>query len=192
MTNIKSTKKFITTSELIDMGFSYYKINQLVKRGDICKINNTTYENLLYDGTENDFYSAEAFVPNGVVCLLSAAKYYELTNYLPDSISVAINRKSKVNTLPEWPDIKIYYFDSVRMLTGVQEINEGDNSFHIFDIEKTVVDIIHYRNKVGIEEMSEILKNYIKRNDRKMDLIHYYAKLLKCEKIVRTYMEVLI
>ena len=26
---------------------------------------------------------------------------------------------------------------------------KGENSFHIFDIEKTVVDIVYYRNKIG-------------------------------------------
>lgn len=41
---------------------------------------------------------------------------------------------------------------------GVQEIRDGENSFYIFDMEKTVVDVIYYRNKVGIEETSEILK----------------------------------
>lgn len=53
------------------------------------------------------------------------------------------------------------------VFTGVQEIRDGGNVFHIFDIEKTVMDIIYYRNKVGIEETSEVLKNILKeRNGR--------------------------
>lgn len=75
---------------------------------------------------------------------------------------------------------------------GVTEIYEGENCFHIFDIEKTVVDIIYYRNKIGIEETSEVLKNYLKRRDRQIDRIYAYAKRLRCEKVVRTYLEVLI
>ena len=41
---------------------------------------------------------------------------------------------------------------------GVKEIHEAENTFHIFDIEKTVVDIIYYRNKIGVGEAAEILK----------------------------------
>ena len=192
MNGLAETKKFITTAELKDMGYSYYKIGKLEKDGILRRINRSTYENLSYKGDENDFFSAEAFVPNGVICLMSAARYYELTNFLPDSVDVAIERKKKVATLPDWPEIKIFYFDSARMDLGVTEVREGDNVFHIFDIEKTVVDIIYYRNKVGIEETSEVLKNYLKRRDRQIDRLYAYAKQLRCEKVVRTYLEVLV
>lgn len=191
MNGLSENKKFITTAELKDMGYSYYKIGKLEKNGLLLRVNRSTYENLSYKGDENDFFSAEAFVPNGVICLMSAARYYELTNFLPDTVDVAIERKRKVVTLPDWPEIKIFYFDPMRMDLGVTEVREGDNVFHIFDIEKTVVDIIYYRNKIGIEETSEVLKNYLKRRDRQIDRLYAYAKRLRCEKAVRTYLEVL-
>ncbi|MDY3251205.1 MAG: hypothetical protein SOX32_12770 [Candidatus Choladocola sp.] len=192
MNAIAENKKFITTAELKDMGYSYYKIGKLEEQGILSRVNRSTYENLTYKGDENDFFSAEAFVPNGVICLMSAARYYELTNFLPDAVDVAIERKKKVNTLPEWPEIRIFYFDTSRMNIGVTEVRDGDNCFHIFDIEKTVVDIIYYRNKIGIEETSEVLRNYLKRRDRQIDRLYAYAKRLRCEKIVRTYLEVLV
>ena len=189
---IVENKKFFTTAELKDMGYSYYKIGKLEEQGILSQVNRSTYENLTYKGDENDFFSAEAFVPNGVICLMSAARYYELTNFLPDAVDVAIERKKKVNTLPEWPEIRIFYFDTSRMDLGVTEVRDGDNCFHIFDIEKTVVDIIYYRNKIGIEETSEVLRNYLKRRDRQIDRLYAYAKRLRCERIVRTYLEVLV
>lgn len=192
MSKIAEDKKFITTTELKKMGYTYYKIDKLEKVGILSRINRSTYENLEYKGDENDFFSAEAYVPNGVICLMSAARYYGLTNFLPDAVDVAIERKKKVNTLPEWPEIRIFYFSQSRMDIGVKKIYEGKNCFHIFDIEKTVVDIIYYRNKIGIEETSEVFKNYLKRRDRQIDRIYAYAKRLRCEKVVRTYLEVLI
>lgn len=192
MSKIAEDKKFLTTTELKNMGYTYYKIDKLEKVGILSRINRSTYENLEYKGDENDFFSAEAYVPNGVICLMSAARYYGLTNFLPDAVDVAIERKKKVNTLPEWPEIRIFYFSQSRMDIGVKKIYEGKNCFHIFDIEKTVVDIIYYRNKIGIEETSEVFKNYLKRRDRQIDRIYAYAKRLRCEKVVRTYLEVLI
>lgn len=192
MGSIKNSKKFITIRELQDMGFTYYKIAKMIREGYLTKVNRSTYENMDYRGEENDYFSAEAFVPNGVICLMSAARYYELTSFLPDAVEVAIHRKSKVSTLPEWPKIKLYYFDQQRMDTGVREICEGDNRFHIFDVEKTVVDIVYYRNKLGIEETKEIIKNYLKRRDRDIERLYAYSKVLRCEKVLRTYLEVLI
>ena len=60
-----------------------------------------------------------------------SARYYELTNFLPDVVDVAIDRKKKVSTLPDWPEIKIFYFDPSRMETGVAQITEGGDSFRI-------------------------------------------------------------
>ena len=192
MNAVMENRKFITIAELKDMGYSYYKVDKLVKEGILQRINRSTYENLSYKGDENDFLTAQAYVPYGVICLMSAARYYGLTSYLPDCIDVAIERKKKANTLPVWPEIKIYYFDPARMETGVNEVNENGNTFHIFDIEKTVADIVYYRNRVGIEETSEVLKNYLKRKDAQIDRLYAYAKRLRCGTLLRTYMEVLL
>ena len=112
---LEVNQKYYTTIELKNMGYSYYKIGQMEENGQLHRINRTTYENLSYKGDENDFINAAAYVPDGVICLMSAARYYELTNFLPDVIDVAIDRKKKVSTLPDWPEIKIFYFDPSRM-----------------------------------------------------------------------------
>ena len=192
MIALEANQKYYTTSELKNMGYSYYKNSQMKENGQLYRINRTTYENLSYKGDENDFINAVAYVPDGMICLISAARYYELTNFLPNVIDVAIDRKKKVSTLHDWPQIKIFYFDHSRMYTGVTEITEGGDSFRIFDIEKTVIDIIYYRNKVGIAETSEVLRSYLKRKDRQIDRLYTYAKMLRCESIVRTYLEVLV
>lgn len=192
MIELEVNQKYYTTCELKNMGYSYYKIGQMEENGQLHRINRSTYENLSYKGDENDFVNAAAYVPNGVICLMSAARYYELTNFLPDVIDVAIDRKKKISTLPDWPQIKIFYFSPSRMDAGVTEITEDGDSFRIFDIEKTVVDIIYYRNKIGIEETSEVLRNYLTRQNRQIDRLYTYAKMLRCETIVRTYLEVLV
>ena len=78
------------------------------------------------------------------------------------------------------------------MDTGVTTITEGGDTFRIFDIEKSFVDVIYYRNKIGIEEASEVLRNYLKEKDRAIDRLYTYAKMLRCEAIVRTYLEALL
>lgn len=78
------------------------------------------------------------------------------------------------------------------MDTGVTTITEGGDTFRIFDIEKSFVDVIYYRNKIGIEEASEVLSNYLKGKDRAIDRLYTYAKMLRCEAIVRTYLEALL
>lgn len=72
--------------------------------------------------------------------------------------------------------------------TALQEI-AAKNEFLIYDVEKTVVDIVFYREKVGIEETREILKNYLYRKDRDLNRLLKYAELMKCDKVLRHYLE---
>ena len=189
---IHDKQKIISMRELKNKGFSQYKVGQLVSAGRIKKLNKRYYENVEYRGEESDFYYIQAYAPKGVICLMSAAVYYQLTTFIPDAVDVAIPRKSKVSTLPDWPQMNVYYYTQERYKMGITTVKEGGNEFRIYDMEKTVVDIVFYREKVGIEETKEILISYLKRKERNINRLLEYAKLLKCEKIIRQYLEVLL
>ena len=189
---VSNEQLIFSIQELKDKGLSYYKINQLVKQGILIKLNKNYYENTNFDGEESDFYYAYAYVPNGVICLLSAAVHYNLSTHRPDAIDIAIPRKARVSTLPEWPEFKIYYFTDERFSVGAEIIEVGKNKFRIYDIEKTVVDIVFYREKMGIEETKEVLSNYLHRKDRNLNKLIRYAEMLKCEDTINKYLEVLV
>ena len=184
--------KFYTTAELKNRSVSYYKLQKLVAAGKLSKLSPRVYENTEYSGEESDFAFAPIFIPNGVVCLLSAAIHYNLTTCRPTEINIAIERTCKPSTLPQWPPIGITYFSKKRFETGKSSASIGNLEFAIYDIEKTVIDIIYYRNKIGIEETREILKNYLSRPDRNLNTLYRYAAQLNCAKILNTYLEVLL
>ena len=94
--------------------------------------------------------------------------------------------------MPDWPQISVFYFPKDRFETGVSVVNEGENQFRIYDMEKTVVDIVSYREKIGIEETKEVLVTYLSRKDRNINRLLRYAELLKCSDIMKTYLEVLV
>ena len=189
---LPNDQMIISIEELKETGFSHYKINQLVEDGTLLKLNKRYYENTKYEGEESEFYYVSAYAPKGVVCLMSAAAYYNLTTYRPDAVDVAIQRKSKISTMPDWPSISLYYYADERFETGIRTVQEGKNQFKIYDIEKTVVDVVFFKEKIGIEETKEILVNYLRRKDRDLNRLLRYAELLKCSDVMKTYLEVLV
>ena len=191
-TVIPSNIHFITVSMLSELGLSYYKINKLVRQGTLVKVSKSMYENKNYTGDESDFTNVSPFAPKGVICMLSAAVYYNLTTYMPDSVDIAIERTMKISTIPEWPPVNVWYFPEKRYTIGVSEVSDSSGTFKIYDIEKTVADIVYYRNKVGIEETKEILRNYLYGESRNLNKLHRYATELGCSKILSTYLEVLV
>ena len=189
---LSDNQMIFSVEELKKAGFSHYKINQMVKEGTLLKLNKRFYENTKYQGEESDFYYVSAYAPKGVVCLMSAAAYYNLTTYRPDAVDVAIQRKSKISTMPDWPTLSVYYYADERFETGIRNVQEGENQFRIYDIEKTVVDIVFFREKIGIEETKEVLINYLRRSDRDLNRLLRYAELLKGSDVLKTYLEVLV
>lgn len=189
---LSENQMIFSIEELKKAGFSHYKINQMVEDGTLLKLNKRFYENTKYQGEESDFYYVFAYAPKGVVCLMSAAAYYNLTTYRLDAVDVAIQRKSKISTMPDWPTLSVYYYADERFETGIRNVQEGKNQFRIYDIEKTVVDIVFFREKIGIEETKEVLINYLRRSDRDLNRLLRYAELLKCSDVLKTYLEVLV
>ena len=192
MNPIPENKKILSITELREDGYSQYKINRLVDEGILTKLNRKFYENMTFTGNDNDFYYAYAYASNGIICLLSAAVYYELSTFRPDAIDVAIPRKSRVSTLPEWPELRLHYFTDDRYSAGIIKVSDGENTFRIYDIEKTVADIVYNRREIGSEDVRIILTNYLERPDRNLNRLIRYAELLKCDDILKTYLEVLV
>ena len=157
-TTIPSNEHFLTIERLGTLGFSHYKIGKLVDEGILVKVSRSMYENTAFDGEESDISIVAAFAPKGIFCMMTAARYYGLTTYLPDAVDIAIERSMKISSLPDWPDINVWYFPQKRYSSGVTESSDNCGQFKIYNIEKTVVDILYYRNKVGIEESSQICR----------------------------------
>ena len=189
---LPADRHFLAVSDLLSAGFSYYKINKLVAEGKLIKLNNKMYENTAYSGEVSDFSVVSAYAPKGILCMMTAVRYYALTTYLPDSVDIAIERNMKISTMPEWPSINIWYFPEKRYNTGIVRIADAVGEYRIYDIEKTVIDILYYRNKVGIEETKEVLRNYLARPDRDLIRLRRYADTLGCKNILGTYLEVLL
>lgn len=181
-----------STTELLEAGGSYYSIRKMVSERKLSRLNKCYYENMHYSGEPNDFFYLKAFVPDGVVCLLTAAVHHGLSTYRPDCIDVAVKNKAKMSSANPAVPIKLHYFSMPRLNLGVQKMELDGNSFLVYDVEKTVVDIVSSRNKVGIEETREILTNYLSRTDRDLNKLCRYADALSCRTTLQNYLDVLL
>ncbi|MBO4920192.1 MAG: hypothetical protein J5365_08580 [Erysipelotrichaceae bacterium] len=185
-------KQYISRDELHDSGYSTYRINRLVDEGKLIAINKNHFENSEYSGEINDHYFVNAVAPKGVICLISAAIYHGMTTSRELQIDVALPRRSRIPESPESPAVQFYLFSEERYKTGIVMVIEGENSFMIYDREKTLCDLLFYRNKLGFEPFAEVLKNYLSSKDRDLNKLMSYAEKLRCGKLMKQYLEVMI
>ena len=65
-------------------------------------------------------------------------------------------------------------------------------TFKIFDVEKTLVDCVKFRNKIGLDIVLEALKMYWRTKKTNMDKLMHYAKLFRVEHVLTPIMETII
>lgn len=66
------------------------------------------------------------------------------------------------------------------------------NDARTYDMERTICDIIRDRNNQDAAVISDALKKYARRSDKDLNRLMKYAELLRVEKVLRNYLEVLL
>ena len=156
--------------------------NQLlyeVEKGAIIRVRRGIYA--LNEGLAKPMVDVERVVPGGVLCMYSAWSYYALTTQIPLSYCIAIERSRKV-VLPEYPPIELFFLSCNVFELGVSEVEIEGFKVKIYDLEKSVCDAVKYRNKIGIDVSSEILRNYLLRKDCDITRLYSYANLMRIGK----------
>jgi predicted transcriptional regulator of viral defense system len=179
----------VKLNEITSQSINKYHLLKLIKTGEAEKLHHGIYK--LSDYHVNDYVEIKKYIPSGIICLYSAWNYYGLTTYIPHEYHIAIERKSKIK-LPDYPPIKLYYWDKSVLLIGKETFEIENNSIDIFDIEKSVCDVVKFKNKVGRDVLNEVLNEYLKRKDKNIEKLIQYAKILRVEKDLKNYLDVLL
>lgn len=173
----------------IDNRAMYDQLLAEVANGNVIRIRNGIYA--LPEEMAKTMIDVEKIVPGGVVCMYSAWAYYELTTKLPPDICIAIEKKRKV-ILPDYPSVALYYWSQSAFELGISEREIEGYKVRIYDLEKSVCDAVKFRNKIGVDISSEILKNYLVRSDRNLTRLSEYAKKMRVANILNGLIDYLI
>jgi len=127
-------------------------------------------------------------VPKGVICLISALSWHEMTSEIPHEIYLALPRGAEPPRL-EHPPLRIFWFQGDAFTEGVEEHVVDGIRVRVFSPEKTLVDCFKYRNKIGMDVVLEALKLYRQRRRFEADELVRFARICRVEKVMRPYLE---
>jgi len=138
-----------------------------------------------------DLVSVALKVPNGVICLISALAYHEITTQIPHEVYLALNRGAGPPRLAH-PPIRVFWFTGQAFTEGIESDRLDGVQVRIYSPEKTIADCFKYRNKIGLDTAIEAVKLYRKRKHFKLDDLMGFARVCRVEKIIRPYLEALL
>lgn len=127
-------------------------------------------------------------VPHGVVCLLSALRFHDLTTQSPFEVWLAIDEKARLPKTDN-PPLRIVRFSRKTLAYGVQEHRIEGVIVRIFSPARTVADCFRYRNKIGLEVALEALRECRRKHRATSDEIWRAAKVCRVANVMRPYLE---
>ena len=138
-----------------------------------------------------DLVTVALKIRKGVICLISALAFHELTTQVPHEVYVAVKQGSEPPRLP-YPPVRLFWFSGDAFTEGVQIHKVGGVPLRVYGPEKTVADCFKHRNKIGLEVALEALKTYRRRKSFNVDKLLRCARVCRVEKVMRPYLEALL
>ena len=135
-----------------------------------------------------DLVAVATRIPNGVVCLISALAFHDLTTQVPHAVDVALARGAEKPRI-DYPPVNTYWFSGEAFTNGVQTPNIDGKRIRVYATEKSIADAFKYRNKIGIEVALEALRTWRSRRQSKVEQLIKYARVCRVERVMRPYLE---
>lgn len=180
----------LNVKSLKEINLSRQTIYNFIKKNGMEKVGPGIY--ISQDTLEDETYVLSLRCPKGVISHDDALYYYGLVDREPFIHSITIYSGYNPTTLTN-SGYKVYTVKKDLLDLGkITVTNQFGHNIPMYDLERTVCDLVRNRSNFEIQDFNTALKSYSQRNDKNLNRLITYAKAFRLEKIIRQYMEVLL
>ena len=141
--------------------------------------------------TMPDLLAVSARAPRGMICLVSALGYWDLTDEMPGVVDLAVPRGTTQPTIT-YPPTKVHVFQAATFDLGRTQVPVGpEEHIWVSDRERTIVDCFRPRTGVGTSISYNALRSYVASPEAKPGRLLDLARALRTFAVVRHALEVL-
>ena len=178
--------------ELSDAGIHPETLARMLKDQTLTRVTRGLYQLADAEVTApHDLAEVAKLVPKGVICLVSALQFHELSLQMPGRVWLAIGSRARKPRF-DYPPTRVVRFGPQALSLGVQTHIVDGVSVPIFDPAKTVVDCFRFRQHVGLDVALEGLHNVVRSGKAKPAQIVDYARDIRIWSVLRPYLETVV
>jgi predicted transcriptional regulator of viral defense system len=187
---LKDKNGILLASDLSKRDIPRTYLSLLEKKGEIQRVARGVYSAV--DTLTDEMVSLQYKHKNAVFSHETALYLWELTDLSPLFYSVTVPSGYNATSLKAG-GAKVYYIKSDLHPLGLTTVKSPHgNEVKTYNLERTVCDVVRSRNQMDVQLVNEALKRYVIRKDKNIDLLYRYATQFRIQKIIRTYIEVLL
>lgn len=135
-----------------------------------------------------DLVTVARRVPRGVVCLVSALSYHDMTTQVPHEVYLAVPRDSEPPRI-DYPPVRVFRFGERAFGEGVETHELDGVPVRVYSREKTLADCFKYRSAVGLDTALEALRRYREQGRVNAEAILTAANACRVANVMRPYLE---
>lgn len=183
---------YLQRQQVVDAGIDPHLLSAWVEQGRAERVQRGVYRDAAAPPLTNETLVELALrIPKGIVCLRSALSFHELSTVMPGEIDLAIPHKSRTPPI-DYPPVRFYYFTERVYRYGVEEHPSGPTALKVYSPEKTLADMLYYRNELGNDLFLEGLQTYMRRPRANPRKVMEAARVRRVHGQMSTYLEALL
>lgn len=187
---IEKNNGYVTTSEVVQNGINKIFLTNMVRNGKLVRISRGYYG--LPNYIEDDYYKLASKSKNARYSMATALYLHNLSDRTPLVYNITLPFGYN-GALQKEKNVVLNFVNRKILDLGMMEmISPFGMKIKVYDIERTICDIIKNKNKMDAEIFSKALKEYAKSKNKNLNKLMKYAKAMNIEKKVSEYMEVLL
>ncbi len=165
-------------------------LQMMVSEGKLERVERGIYVSI--DSIEDELFSMQTKYPKLIYSHETALYFHGLSDRTPFEYSASVPSGYKVvGSVAN--RFKIYYIKKELHELGVEMIKSSHgNPIRIYNVERTLCDLIRSRNRIDIQILNDALNRFVKLKSMDNLILMDYAKKLKVESVLKRYLEVLI
>lgn len=186
----KENNGIVTTAMVVAAGFSRGNIKYLVDKGMIEKSARGVY--ILPKVWDDEIFNLQNRFKRGIYSHETALFLWDLTDRTPNRYHMTFPVNYNL-TKPKEEDVRCVQCKKGLYDLGIAEVTTpGGNTVRTYNVERTLCDILRLYSRMDIQIVTEAFKRYASRSDKNIPILSDYAKILKVETRLRSYLEVLL
>ncbi len=138
-----------------------------------------------------DLLTVAAKIPHGVVYLISALAFHDMTTQVPHEVWLGVPRNSEPPRLT-YPPVRVVRLSPGPYGAGIETHKMDGVQVKVYSREKTIADCFKHRNEVGLDTALEAVRLYKAQGRVDADAILRYAAVCRVAKVARPYLEALL
>lgn len=163
----------------------------LVDHGSIVRVRRGVYQLTTVRDASDSWVQVMQRYPHGVLCLLSALAFHEITTQSPSVAWLALP-KSAWHKPDDYPPVRIVHFSGVAYTTGIETHKRKGGAVRVYSVAKTVADCFKFRNRIGLDVAIEALREGWQQRRFTLDELDKMARVCRVQAVIRPYVEALV